>query len=85
MAFNVSFRQYEWNVTSFELKNSPFEFQKIMNDIFNPYVSFIIVYIDDVLVYSDNLERHFKYLTQFHKIAKHNGVVMSTKNDYCLN
>lgn len=64
-------------MTSFELKNAPFEFQKIMNDIFNPYVSFIIVYIDDVLVYSDNLERHFKHLTQFHKIAKHNGIVMS--------
>ena len=32
----------------FSLKNAPFEFQNIMNDIFNPHFQFIIVYIDDV-------------------------------------
>nr|KYP60353.1 Enzymatic polyprotein [Cajanus cajan] len=45
-AFTVPFGQYEWNVTPFGLKNAPSEFQKIMNDIFNPYTSFAIVYID---------------------------------------
>ena len=36
---------------SFELKNVQLEFQKIMNDIFNPYSKFCMVYIDDVLVF----------------------------------
>ena len=36
-AFTVPLGQYEWNVTPFGLKNTPSEFQKIMNDISNPY------------------------------------------------
>ena len=44
---------------SFGLKNVPFEFQNIMNDIFNPHFQFIIVYVDDVLVFSNSLEKHF--------------------------
>ena len=49
--FTVPFGHYEWNVMPFGLKNTPSEFQNIMNDIFTPYTSFIIVYIDDVLVF----------------------------------
>uniref|UniRef100_A0A3Q7GTK7 Reverse transcriptase domain-containing protein n=1 Tax=Solanum lycopersicum TaxID=4081 RepID=A0A3Q7GTK7_SOLLC len=48
-AFNVPFGQYEWNVMPFDLKYAPSEFQKIMNDFINPYMDFIIVYIDDIL------------------------------------
>lgn len=47
-----------------------------MNDIINPYIHFIIVYIDDVLVYSDSIEQHYKHLSQFHKIAKVNGILL---------
>ncbi|KAL4197675.1 hypothetical protein AMTRI_Chr04g189480 [Amborella trichopoda] len=47
-AFNVPFGQFEWNVMPFGLKNAPSEFQKIMNDVFNAYHQFMIVYIDDV-------------------------------------
>ena len=34
----------------FGLKNALFEFQNMMNDIFNDYTRFSIVYIDDVLI-----------------------------------
>jgi hypothetical protein len=57
-AFTVPFGHYEWNVMSFGLKNAPSEFQNIMNDIFNPYTSFSIVYIDDVLIFSNTMEQH---------------------------
>ena len=53
--FNVPFGHYEWNVMPFDLKNAPSEFQNIMNDIFNPYTSFSIVYIDDVLIFSNSI------------------------------
>ena len=39
-AFNIPFVQYEWNVMPFGLKNTSSEFQKIMNDIFNPFQDF---------------------------------------------
>ena len=54
-AFNVPFGQYEWNVMPFGLKNAPSEFQKIMNDILNPFQDFSIVYIDDVLIFLKTL------------------------------
>jgi hypothetical protein len=50
-AFTVSFGQYEWNVMPFDLKNTPSEFQRIMNDIFNAHSKFCIVYIEDVLFF----------------------------------
>ena len=65
-AFTVPFGQYEWNVMSFGLKNAPSEFQRIMNEIFNPYSQFTIVYIDDVLIFSPNLEQHYKHLKFFY-------------------
>ena len=76
-AFNVPFGQYEWNVMPFGLKNAPSEFQNIMNDIFNPYSNFIIVYIDDILVFSKNIQEHFDHLHTFEKIIINNGLVIS--------
>ena len=57
-AFTTPFVHYEWNVMPFGLKNSPSEFQNIMNDIFNSFNHFTIVYIDDVLVYSSSIDEH---------------------------
>ena len=67
-AFNVPFGQYEWNVMPFGLKNAPSEFQNIMNDIFNRYIHFTIVYIDDVLVYSESIDQHLKHLKIFEEM-----------------
>ena len=58
-AFIVPFGQYEWNVMPFGLKNAPSEFQRIMNNIFNPYFEVCIVYIDDVLIFFNSIEQHF--------------------------
>ena len=55
-AFTVPFGQYEWNVMPFGLKNAPSEFQRIMNEIFNDQSQYIIVYIDDVVIYSYSIE-----------------------------
>jgi len=47
-AFTVPFSHYEWYVMPFGLKNACSKFQNMMNDIFNPYTPFIVIYIDDV-------------------------------------
>jgi len=62
----------------FRLKNVPFEFQNIMNDISTPYTSFIIVYIDDVLVFSKSIDRRFKHLQTFISVMERNGLAAST-------
>ena len=51
----------------FGLKNAPSEFQNIMNDSFNPFSKFCIVYIDDVLIFNKSIDEHWKHLNSFLK------------------
>jgi hypothetical protein len=56
------------DVMPFGLKNAPSEFQNIMNDIFTPYTSFSIVYIDDDLIFSNSIDQHWKHLLKLYKL-----------------
>ena len=78
-AFTTPFGHYEWNVMPFGLKNALSEFQNIMNDIFNSFSHFTIVYIDDVIVYSKSIDEHWKHLYSFLDVIKRNGLIVSTK------
>ena len=62
---------------AFWLKNAPYEFQNMMNDISNDYTKFSIIDIDDVLIFSNSIEEHFKSLKNFQKIVRDNGLVIS--------
>ena len=46
--------------------------------IFNEYTKFSIVYIDDVLIFSNSIEERFKHLKNFQKIVRDNGLVISS-------
>ena len=59
----------------FGLKNALSEFQNIMNEIFNPFSSHTIV--DDVLIFSESLDKHWKHLRTFFQTIKKNGLVVS--------
>ena len=61
----------------FGLKNAPSKFQNIMNEIFNPFSTHAIVFIDDVLIFSESLEQHKKHLRAFLNIVKLNGLIVS--------
>ena len=61
----------------FGLKSAHFEFQNIMNEIFNPFSSHAIVYIDDVLFFLESLTQHWKHLRAFLHTIKLNGLVVS--------
>ena len=63
----------------FGLKNAPSEFQNIMNDIFNSFSHFTIVYIDDVFVDSSSIDEHWKHLHSFLDTIKRNGLIVSAK------
>ena len=76
-AFTTPSGHYEWNVMPFGLKNAPSEFQNIMNEIFNPFSTHAIVFIDDVLIFSESLEQHKKHLRAFLNTVKLNGLIVS--------
>ena len=50
-----------------------------MNNIFNSFNHFTIVYIDDVLVYSSSIDEHWTHLYSFLETIKRNGLVVSAK------
>ena len=61
--FRTSYGSYEYTVMSFGLVNAPPTFSHMMNFIFNPYTNdFVLVYLDDILVFSKNKEDHAKHL-----------------------
>ena len=56
---------------SFDLCNAPSTFQAIMNDIFRPYLrKFILVFFDDILIYSPTWDCHFNHVRQALEILK---------------
>ena len=76
-AFTTPFGHYEWTVMPFGLKNVPSEFQNFMNEIFNTSSSHSIVYIDDVLIFSESIEQYWKHVQSFLNIVRLNDLVIS--------
>ena len=77
--FSTPRGHYEWLVMLFGLKNSSQIFQRKMDNIFFDYSDFIIVYIDDMLICSDNEKDHGNYLNIFITLCKEHGIVLSEK------
>ncbi|GKC99024.1 putative reverse transcriptase domain-containing protein [Tanacetum coccineum] len=70
-AFKTRYGHYEFQVMPFGLTNTPAVFMDLMNRVCKPYLDkFVIVFIDDILIYSKSEEEHAEHLKLILELLK---------------
>ncbi|GJS96163.1 putative reverse transcriptase domain-containing protein [Tanacetum coccineum] len=70
-AFRTRYGHYEFQVMSFGLTNAPWVFMDLMNQVCKPYLDkIVIVFIDDILIYSKNKKEHEEHLKAIMELLK---------------
>jgi hypothetical protein len=84
--FTSRYGLYEFTVMSFRLTNAPAYFMYLMNKVFMEYLDkFVVVFIDDILVFSRNEEEHEEHLRMvLQKLREHQLYAKFSKCDFWL-
>ncbi|KAI3808174.1 hypothetical protein L1987_24120 [Smallanthus sonchifolius] len=85
-AFRTRYGHYEFLVMPFGLTNAPAVFMDLMNRVCKPYLDkFVIVFIDDILIYSRNQEDHEQHLKMILELlTKEKLYAKLSKCEFCL-
>jgi len=63
--FRTRYGAFEWSVMLFGLTNAPAAFQRFMNNVFSDLLDMcIVVYLDDILIYSDDITQHWSHVKE---------------------
>lgn len=81
-AFRTRYGHFEYCVMPFGLANAPSVFQRMMNAIFHDFLDdFMVVYLDDILIFSDNVEQHNQHLRKVLQRLRENNLI--AKGEKC--
>ena len=83
-AFKTRWGLYEYLVMPFGVSNAPAQFMAMMNDLLGEYLDrFIIIFLDDILVYSQNMKEHAEHLRKvLGKLRKHRLYAKASKCEF---
>ena len=81
-AFRTRYGSFEWSVMPFGLTNAPVAFQRFMNNIFSNLLDVcVVIYLDDILIYSNNMSEHHQHIKEVLKYFCKAGLY--TKAEKC--
>jgi len=79
-AFRTRYGAFEWSVMPFGLTNAPAAFQRFMNDLFSDLLDVcIVVYLDDILIYSNDITQHQKHIKEVLKRLRKAGLYVKAE------
>jgi len=82
--FRTRYSSFEWLVISKGLTNVPSTFQRFMNEVFSDLIDVsVIIYLDDILIYSKNLAEHRKHVKKvLRRLQKHGIFAHANKCEF---